>query len=156
VLSAEIGKVPLLCHPRVGMDFVLMQVDSLILVTVVLPLDLLISNIRIEWAHTSLLHGMQGYRLEQASDAEDIPGLVLTTCLNLWQGMQSDCTRDEACVVEIDSLLQLSRDLKLQDDEMTPVQVWNIIRTLPVSECINATILGQITAELCCHLKYHR
>jgi hypothetical protein len=70
--------------------------------------------------------------------------------------VQSDCLVEEESSVAIDQLLQCSQDLDLVADNITPVQVWDIIRSLPVLENITAETMGYFTAELCRDTKRQR
>jgi hypothetical protein len=83
----------------------------------------------------------------------NISGEVLQACLNLWQNVQPDSPGNCESSVLIERLMQSSPDLGLEEGEITPVQVWNIIKSLPVLESISAQTMGQVTAELCQHLK---
>jgi hypothetical protein len=70
---------------------------------------------------------------------------------SLWQGVQhSDRGGAENASRTLEQLLQYSRGLDLQEGYITPVQVWDLIRSQS-SGSVTAGALGQITAELCKH-----
>lgn len=97
---------------------------------------------------------MKAFDFSGSTDS-DFFDQLLSACLELWQSAHINSLKEEESSAAIENLLQCSRNLDL-GDYMTPVQVWDLVRSLPLLADINTATMGHFTAELCKHTKRHR
>ena len=109
---------------------------------------------RLEWGYMRHLGQECINNTVQKLCERDISDQVLQACLKLWQDVQPGYSGHIESSIVIEQLLQSSLDLGLRDGEITPVQVWDTIRSLPVLESVSVQTMGQVTAELCQHVKH--
>jgi hypothetical protein len=139
---------PILCDPQVGIDFVLMQVDTWNCSDFLL----LVSN-----SYYYRLERSRSYcsRMMYANDEDtgiNNPDILLSACSAMWRGEQSNhhAGGDADASRALERLLQCSLEVHLPEVHITPVQIWDLIRSHSLAS-ITAEILAQATAELCRH-----
>jgi hypothetical protein len=101
-------------------------------------------NCRLEQACSP--HYCQAYTKDERERNDN--SSILSACSVLWR--QSNLDGGGGASKAIEQLLQSSFELDLQEGDLAPVQIWDLIRSQPLPS-VTAECLGQVTAELCKH-----
>jgi hypothetical protein len=77
---------------------------------------------------------------------------LFTASLQLWQPSHRDRSLPESYEIsaaDIERLLNNSLNIGVKDDEITPVQIWNLLKNFAVAEAQQKELLEKLTEELC-------
>lgn len=100
------------------------------------------------------LRGKHLDHVHESGDSESgISGHVTTASLSLWQQHTANLPTNASCQIsntELERLLSSSLNLGLMSPEITPVQIWNRIRWIPLPGGEEA--LQRLTRELKKHV----
>lgn len=113
-------------------------------------------ELSLEEAHACLQQASAERAPSHAFPHPQVSSNIIHACHNLWQLKHPKNTGGGEFSVAIEQLFRSSLDLGLQDGEITPVQVWCIIRSAPGIERISAVTMSHLTEELCRHIKHER
>lgn len=83
-------------------------------------------------------------------------GHLFTASLQLWQPSVRDRQEPEGYAIslnEIQRLLNTSLNIGVKDDELTPVQIWNLLKHAQVPEDQQRYILERLTEEILQHVE---
>lgn len=91
-----------------------------------------------------------------AEQARLASGHVFTASLQLWQPSPRERYDPETYAISMDAiqrLLTISLNIGVKDDELTPVQIWNLMKHFEVPEGQKRQVLERLTEEISKHVE---
>lgn len=83
-------------------------------------------------------------------------GHLFTASLHLWQPSLRDRSSPESYEVstsELERLLSTSLNIGIKDDEITPIQIWNLLKNLAIPADQQKELLKTLADELFQHVE---
>ena len=83
-------------------------------------------------------------------------GHLFTASLQMWQPSLRDRSNPENYAVsaaELERLLTTSLNIGIKDDELTPVQIWNLLGSFAIPDDQQREVLEKLTEELSKHVE---
>jgi hypothetical protein len=85
-----------------------------------------------------------------------ISGHIFTASLQLWKPSTERRHGSETCDVstaELQRLLDTSQNIGVKDDELTPIQIWNLLKHFSMPEGKEIEVLERLIEQLSKHIE---